>query len=157
MKTFIDNWVVFGLLSLLVCIGCSDDASVTQVTTTADSSYIVKARSVGDYQIGKSSLDEIMGSDTPENRKRFTDAGLNFEFNQGKVLTGVTVTSSDYTLENGLTIGSPSSDVTDKLGEPRESKIELEPKGIELDALVYDEFVFLLDGSKNVTAIRIGD
>ncbi len=69
----------------------------------------------------------------------------------------MTVTSSDYTLENGLTIGSPSSDVTDKLGEPRESKIELEPKGIELDALVYDEFVFLLDGSKNVTAIRIGD
>lgn len=157
MKTFIDNCVVFGLLALLICIGCSDDASVTQATSTAASSYIVKAKSVGDYQIGKSTLEEILGSDTPENRKRFTDAGLNFEFNQGKELTGVTVTSSDYTLENGLTIGSPSSDVTDKLGEPRESKIELEPKGIELDALVYDEFAFLLDGSKKVTAIRIGN
>lgn len=157
MGTFIDIWMVCGVLSVLVCIGCSDDASVTQVTTTADTSSIVKAKSVGDYQIGRSTLDEIMGSDTPENKKRFTDAGLCFEFNQGKELAGVTVTSSDYKLENGLMIGSPSGDVTDRLGEPRESKIELEPKGIEFDALVYDAFVFLLDGSKSVTAIRIGD
>jgi hypothetical protein len=157
METHIDNRVVCGLLALLVCIGCSADASVTQVVPTSDSSYIVKAESVGDYQIGKSTLDEIMGSVTAKNRRRFADAGLNFEFNQGKELTGVTVTSSDYTLENGLTIGSPSSDVINKLGEPRRSKIELEPKDIELDALVYDEFVFLLDGSKNVAAIRIGN
>jgi hypothetical protein len=160
METHIDNRVVCGLLALLallVCIGCSADASVTQVVPTSDSSYIVKAESVGDYQIGKSTLDEIMGSVTAKNRRRFADAGLNFEFNQGKELTGVTVTSSDYALENGLTIGSPSSDVINKLGEPRRSKIELEPKDIELDALVYDEFVFLLDGSKNVAAIRIGN
>lgn len=151
------SWIACGLLALLVCIGCSDDASVTQVGPTADSSHIVKAESVGDYQIGKSTLKEILSSDTPENRKRFTDAGVNFEFNQGKELTGITVTSSEYALENGLTIGSPSSDVTAKLGEPRQMKLELEPKGIELDALVYDEFVFLLDGSKSVVAIRIGN
>lgn len=157
MKTYMDNWMVCGLLALLVCSGCSDDSSVTQVATSNDSSYIVKAESIGNYQIGKSKLKEILGSDTRENRKRFTDEGLNFEFNQGNELTGVTVTSSDYALENGLTIGSPSSDVTDKLGEPRKSKLELEPKGIELDALVYDQFVFLLDGSKNVSAIRIGN
>ncbi len=84
MKTFIDNWVVFGLLSLLVCIGCSDDASVTQVTTTADSSYIVKARSVGDYQIGKSSLDEIMGSDTPKTGSDSRTQDLTLNSTKGK-------------------------------------------------------------------------
>lgn len=154
MEKYIDRCILFGLL---LCVGCSDDGSVAQVPSPSASSYIVKAESVGDYQIGKSTLDEVMGSDTPENRKRFTDAGLSFEFNQGKELTGLTVTSSDYALENGLMIGSPASDVTVKLGEPRQTKIESEEKGIESDALVYDEFVFLLDGSRNVNAIRIGN
>jgi len=118
---------------------------------------VVKANAVGEYQIGKSTLEDILGSDTPENRKRFSDAGLNFEFNRGKELTGVTVTASEYALENGLTIGSTSNDVMQELGDPRDTKIDLKPKGIELDALVYDDFVFLLDDSKNVAGIRIGN
>ncbi len=61
-----------------------------------------------------------------------------------------------YALENGLTVGSSASEVVKQLGEPRKKKIELKPKGVEVDALVYDDFVFLLDKSKNVVAIRIG-
>ncbi len=145
MKTHIEKTIVCILLVLLANSGCSDSPSGAQAVTNGSSKYVVKANSVGEYQIGQSTLEEILGSDTPDNRKRFTDIGLNFEFNKGNELTGVTVTASDYALENGLTIGSSSSDVINKLGEPRKKKIELEPKGIELDALVYDEFVFLLD------------
>ncbi len=157
MKTHIEKSIVCILLVLFANSGCSDVPSGPQATTNGRPKHVVKAKSVGEYQIGQSTLEEVLGSDTPDNRKRFSDIGLNFEFNSGKELTGVTVTVSDYALENGLTIGSSSSDVINKLGEPRKKKIELQPKGIELDALVYDDFVFLLDDSKNVAGIRIGN
>jgi hypothetical protein len=159
MKTHIDTLrvfvSVFGIV-FFVCSGCSDDTPVAPVATDTGSDRVITTRGVGDYQIGQSTLEEILGTDTSELRKRFTDAGLNFEFNQGKELTGVTVTSSDYSLENGLSVGSTSSEVRNKLGEPLKTSIELEPKGIQLDALVYNEYTFLLDQSNKVTAIRVG-
>lgn len=148
--------VFSSLLAIFVCAGCSEDIATAPQSTGTHSDHLIAASSVGKYLIGQSTLEGILGSDTPDNRKRFSDAGLQFEFNQGKELTGVTVTSADYELENGLTIGSPSSEVREKLGEPRATKIESEPKGIQIDALVYDDFVFLLDESQKVGAIRIG-
>jgi len=157
MRTHIDSAIAYILLVSLAISGCADAPSAPQARTNSDAKLVVKANAVGEYQIGKSTLEDILGSDTPENRKRFSDAGLNFEFNRGKELTGVTVTASEYALENGLTIGSTSNDVMQELGDPRDTKIDLKPKGIELDALVYDDFVFLLDDSKNVAGIRIGN
>jgi hypothetical protein len=146
---------VFGIF-FFFCSGCSDGTFVVPVATDTDSDLVITARGVGDYQIGQSTHKEILGADTPELRKRFADAGLNFEFDRGKELTAITVTSSDYSLENGLSVGSTSSEVRTKLGEPLKTSIELEPKGIQLDALVYNEFTFLLDQSNKVTAIRVG-
>ena len=68
----------------------------------------------------------------------------------------LTVSSKDYALENGLSVGSKAQDVRAKLGEPNETQIKLEPKQIKLDALVYSEYTFLLDESDRVTAIRVG-
>ena len=145
----------FGLVAL-ACIGCADDAVVPPDTIVSRSDRTIRTSGVGDYQIGRSTLKEILGADTPEARARFADAGLSFEFRQGSELTGVTVASSDYSLENGLRVGSTSSEVRNKLGEPLTTSVELKPKGIQLDTLVYSQYTFLLDQSNQVTAIRIG-
>ena len=145
----------FGIV-LIVCSGCSVDMVVAPVASDSSSDRRITTRGVGDHQIGQSTLGEILGTDTTEQRKRFADAGLNYEFNQGNELIGVTVTSGDFSLENGLSVGSSSSEVRNKLGEPLKTSIELEPKGIQMDALVYDGYTFLLDQSNKVTAIRVG-
>ena len=159
MKMHIDSlrfvFSAFGIV-LLVCSGCAEDAVVSPVATDTGSDRTIRTSGVGGYQIGRSTSDEILGADIPDARERFADVGLRFEFRQGKELTGFTVTSSDYSLENGLRIGSTSKEVRNKLGEPLQTSIELEPKGIQLDALVYNHYTFLLDQSNKVTAIRVG-
>ena len=149
---------VFSALGIvvLVCSGCAEDAADSPVATDTGSDRTIRTSGIGDYQIGRSTSEEILGADTPDARERLADAGLRFEFHQGEELTGVTVTSSDYSLENGLGIGSTSDEVRNKLGEPLKTSIELEPKGIQLDALVYNQYTFLLDQSNKVTAIRVG-
>ncbi len=154
-KTFLESAIAV-LCVIFTCCGCSDKGNFTPAATDIDSSRVITARGVGEYLIGISTLEEILGTDSSEMRKRFADQGLNFEFDRGKELTGVTVSSRDYALENGISVGNTAEDVRDNLGEPLDTKIELRPKQIRLDALAYDDYMFLLDQTDNVIAIRIG-
>ncbi|GAB5404903.1 MAG: hypothetical protein Aurels2KO_31340 [Aureliella sp.] len=156
MKSHTEVTIGFAILLLVAGSGCSEAPSEAAATASGRPKIVIKADSVGNYQIGTSTLGDILGEDTQEKRKQFAARGLHFEFEIGNTLKGITIDSDEYALENGLSIGSSSSDVTSRLGEPRASEIVLEPKGIELDALVYEDFLFLLDASKEVAAIRIG-
>ncbi len=122
MINHIKKSIVCSLLVLLANIGCSVIESDARAASNSPSKFIIKAKSVGEYKIGESTLESILGTDTPENRKRFAASGLNFEFNKGKELTGVTVTVNKYALENGLTVGSSASEVVKQLGEPHEKR-----------------------------------
>ncbi len=159
MTTFPKTILEFAIAVLcvtLMCCGCGDKGNSTPAATDIDSNRVITSRGVGEYLIDISTLEEILGTDSPEMRKRFADQGLNFEFDRGKELTGVTVTSRDYALENEISVGCTAEDVRDSLGEPLDTKIELRPKQIRLDALVYDDYMFLLDQTDNVIAIRVG-
>lgn len=137
-----------------------DQATSSTARTNANSSTLITQTSVGDYRIGVATMSELLGSDTRESRKRLASQGLHFEFERGGTLTGITVTSQKYALENGIAVGSKADAVREKLGEPLAGKLALEPNKGELDALVYAGYVFVLGGSagkeKSVTAIRVG-
>ena len=106
------------------------------------------------FVIGKSTLAEILGDENGGARKRFADRGLFFEFARGQLLTGIAVTSADFALENGLAVGKTAQDVRENLGKPTKTRIKTEK--LNLNALVYDDYTFLLDHANKVTAIRIG-
>lgn len=108
---------------------------------------------VGDYLIGQSTLREVLGEDTPEARKKLTARGLNCEFDQGGTLTAVTISSADYVLSNGLSVGSRAAEVRAKLGAPRETSVQSDK--LQFNALVYDRLAFLLDDAETVFAIRV--
>ncbi len=165
------------LLNLVFLSGCSSEitfstgssakvASASETTlspkktprgaTAEETRRLITPESVGEYRIGKSTRESILGKDTSKARKEFADKGLNFEFNQGKELTGVIVSSPDYSLPNGLAVGAKAEEVRNELGAPNGTKLELQPKGIELNALIYDQYAFLLDASNKVSAIRVG-
>ena len=145
-------WIIFG-----VCSGCSQNARLSPQVPESNTHSLVTANSVGEYELGKSTLSQTLGTDSTENRSRFADAGLHFEFNHGQELTGVTVTSSNYALANGITIGTAANQVVAQLGEPLARSLPVTPKGFDLEALVYDDFAFLLDEKQNVAAIRVGN
>ena len=139
------------MLAVLFSIGCSQTTPLTSAEDASDT-VITKDR-VGNYVIGKSTLTEILGDDTPEARTRFAKEGLNFEFDRGVTLTGVTVSSPRYRMANGLVAGSSVDDVRKALGEPNQTEIASEK--FRIDALVYDDFTFILNDDQ-VGAIRIG-
>ena len=146
-----------GGLALLTNLGCSAGEATPPgaVTGAADSApnYTITANSVGDFVIGKSTLAEILGQDTPEARRQFANRGLNFQFDRGVTLTGVTVSSADYQLENGLAVGASADAVRKAFGEPKQTKME--NRKFSFDALVYDDFAFVLAGDV-VSAIFVG-
>lgn len=99
---------------------------------------------VGDYTLGRSTLEDIFGQDTPEMRDRFRESGLEFQFHKGGVLAGVTVLSLEYATPSGLRVGDPVAKVEALMGPPRSSKVELQPKGFALPAMVYPGITFYL-------------
>lgn len=119
------------------------------------SSFPISVDQVGDYQIGKSTLVDVLGEDTPEARKQLTARGLNCEFNEGGVLSAVTITSSDYAFPGGLAVGSQATEVRAKLGDP--IKTSFQSGQLKFNALVYARLAFLLDDQNSVYAIRVGE
>ena len=119
---------------------------------------VITRTRVSDFVLGKSTQDEILGRSIGAarlRREQFAAQGLYFEFHQGKELTGITVSSSEYQLENGLRVGSTEADVRKLLGEPDRTAIVTEKLRLD-NVLVYQDFVFLLDDAKKVASIRIG-
>jgi hypothetical protein len=125
-------------------IGCQGDAK-TQ-------SGIVPGERVGTYVLRKSTLRDILGEDTADARKRFVDQGLNFEFNQGKELTAVTVSNDRFQMPNGLRVGSTVEEVEQTLGKPAHDRDVGEH--LTLDVLDYPGITFIPKDGR-VAAIRI--
>lgn len=118
----------------------------------------ITATSVGDFVIGKTTQNDILGADPQlarERRTRFAHHGLYFEFDRGKQLAGVTVSSPEYALENGLRVGASESRVRTLLGPPKTTEIVTDKLRLT-NVLVYDDYIFLLDDAKTVASIRIG-
>jgi hypothetical protein len=109
---------------------------------------------VGAYRIGLSTLQEVLGADTNKARQRLSAQGLSCEFNEGALLTAITVTSPDYAFANGLSVGCSAADVRSKTGEPLGTSFQTDK--LKFNALVYERMVFLLDDAESVYAIRIG-
>ena len=143
---------IAAMLAAIFLVGCSDSKPLPSANDASDT-LIAKDR-VGIYVVGKSTLAEILGDDTSEARNRFANEGLNFEFDRGVALAGVTVSAPEYRMANGLSVGSSADEVRKALGEPNQTEITSD-KFLPIDALVYDDFAFLLNG-RQVSAIRVG-
>ena len=142
---------------ILAHIGCSKPTpqssnAVSNPASSGDASTI-NAMGVGDYVIERSTLTEILSTDTPEARRRFSEQGLYFQFDRGRTLTGITMTSATFRLRSGLAVGASADAVRKELSAPKSEGIENDK--LTLDALVYDDFTFILD-SDTVSAIFIG-
>jgi len=150
-------WVVFlvigGCWSL---IGCDSTSTSRKTTPAKEESTVVQisGNQVGEFLIGKSTLIEVLGEDNPEARKRLISRGLNCEFDEEGILSAVTITSDDYAFSDGLAVGSLSTEVRAKLGDPIETSFQ--SGQLKFSALVYDRLAFLLDDENSVYAIRIG-
>lgn len=140
------------IFALFVSIGCSQSESPRSSQNASDA-VIAKDR-VGNYFLGKSTLAQILGEDTPEARRRFASEGLNFQFDRGVTLTGITVSSSKYRMANGLSVGSSTDKVREALGEPRQT--EFTTNKFRIDALVYDHFTFIVNDN-HVSVIFVGN
>lgn len=116
----------------------------------------ITPQSAGSYIIGQSTHEEILGEDSKQMRNTLAQKGFYFEFYRGTTLTGLTIASPQYSLSNGISIGSSQDDVIKHMGPPNNTFISLKPKDIRMDSLVYKDYLFLLDTNKFVSAIRIG-
>jgi hypothetical protein len=144
-------------LVVLPLLGCADSTPTSKDSVTqlpADAPNAITPKGVGEFVFGESTLADILGEDTSENRRRFSDQGFTFQFDRGVTLTGITVRNSDYKLPNGLGVGATADSIRSKLGEPIKDRIENEK--LSIDALVYSDFTFYLDANNNVAAIFIG-
>lgn len=153
--SFCSSLVAFCLIS--VALGCSQQGEPPHQAANPDSKTRLSAEGFGAYQIGISTQEEILGSDVMAGRSRFSDEGILFEFDRGKELRGVTVTSDQYALENGLKVGSSRRAVIDCMGEPLNGDTVEKNEKLVLDLLLYPKFSFLFDETGHVFAIRIGE
>ncbi|MCP4192772.1 MAG: hypothetical protein GY768_19330 [Planctomycetaceae bacterium] len=133
-------------------IGCSSSTTETSSNAKPNTKTISPNR-VGDFVIGESTLNEILGDDTKDARRKFSERGLDFQFDRGVTLTGITVSSADYSLANGIAVGESADTVRSEFGEPEATEIANEK--LSLPAMVYDEYTFLIADDK-VTAIFVG-
>lgn len=142
--------------SLLFCSGCDSKPKPAAAENRAanEKTLPITIERVGEYLIGKSTLQEVFGEDSPVARQRLTERGLNCEFSEDGLLSAVTITSADYALANGLGVGSNATDVRALLGPPLETSFQ--SGQLKFEALVYVGFTFLLDDSGSVYAIRVG-
>ena len=137
--------------------GCSQQGESPHQAASPDSKNRLSAQGFGPYRIGISTRDEILGSDIIAARERFSDEGILFEFNRGKEMTGMTVMSDQYVLENGLKVGSSRRTVIDCMGEPLNGDGVVKTEKLVLDLLLYPKFSFLFDETGHVFAIRVGE
>ncbi len=138
-------------------IGCSQQGELPQQAASSDSKTGFSAEGIGLYRIGVSTRDEILGSDIIAARERFSDEGILFEFDRGKEMTGMTVTSDQYVLENGLKVGSSRRAVIDCMGDPLNGDGVVKTEKLVLDLLLYPKFSFSFDETGHVFAIRVGE
>ncbi len=117
-----------------VILGCSPQ-------TTEQDAWIVPGTRVGPYVIGKSTLTDILGKDTPEARQSYAAQGLYFQFERGRKLTGVTISTDRFATREGLSVGDSVEEVRKLLGAPAGSRVEGDK--IAFDAMVYDGIVFV--------------
>ncbi|MEO0515169.1 MAG: hypothetical protein AAF086_07740 [Planctomycetota bacterium] len=143
MKSWFYGFCFLFLLSL-GHVGCS---------AVPEEKLIVPGKRIGPYILGQSTLQSIMGEDTVDNRRRFSEQGVMFEFDRGRELTGVLVTVSDFATSEGLSVGSSVDDAEAIFGSP----ISREVQGnlLRFDALIYGGIQFLFDENQ-ITAIRVG-
>ena len=117
-----------------------------------DSDLIIPGERVGNYILKKSTLAKILGDDMPQNRNAFAQKGLYFQFEQGRELIGITITSSKYVTEQGIRVGSSIEEVKTAYGNPKPDKIKNEKLGI--DVLVYKGIIFAHNNGK-INAIQV--
>ena len=153
--SFCYSLLAFCLIS--VAVGCSQQGEFPQQAASSDLKTGLSAQGIGPYRIGVSTREEILGSDIIAARERFSDEGILFEFDRGKEMTGLTVMSDQYVLENGLKVGSSRRAVMDCMGEPLNGDGKVKNEKLVLDLLVYPKFSFLFDETGHVVAIRVGE
>ncbi len=152
--------VCYSLLSFCLisgAFGCSQQGESPRQAASPDSKTRLSAEGCGPWKIGVSTREEIFGSEITAGRKRFSDEGILFEFNRGKEMTGLTVMSDQYMLENGLKVGSSRRAVMDCMGEPLNGDEVVKNEKLVLDLLLYPNFSFLFDETGHVVAIRVGE
>lgn len=143
--------VVALIIIQLTLVGCSPPVPMSDPDASIDN--LIEPTRVGDFVIGHSTMAEILGADTANARREFSQQGLEFEFDRGAALTGVMVFSTSYRLPNGISVGDSADKIRSEFGEPTANKLTSEK--FSLPALVYTEYTFLLHEDK-VSAIRVG-
>ena len=152
-------FALFFCLVLSFCVSVTMPLSGDTGTAQTESkrNLIVPSVRVGEFVLGESTLANILGQDTPEARQRFADKGIWFQFDEGKLLTGVTLRSNRYATVEGLRVGSTADEVITAFGQPRDAKLRLK-KGSraigEIPAIVYEGITFIAAKGK-VTAIQV--
>lgn len=117
-----------------------------------DDHLLVPGERAGSYVLGHSTLAQIMGEDTPANRQRFADQGINFEFDRGRKLKAVIVGSDKFNTVDGLRVGSSVDAVREQLGAPIATP---EGEKVVIEVLAYPGIQFFPQDDR-VRAIRIG-
>jgi hypothetical protein len=121
---------------------------------TNNTNLIIPGKQVNNYIIGKSTLKEILGQNTAENRNKYAKKGLYFQFEQGDKLSGITVMSSEYTTDKGVRVGSTIEEAIKAYGKPKERIMD--DTLTNIGALVYDGIVFFCNNEK-ITAIHVAN
>ena len=119
---------------------------------TNNTNVIIPGKQVNNYIIGVSTLKEILGQDTAENRNNYAKKGLYFQFEQGDKLSGITVTSAEYATEKGIHVGSSLEEATKAYGKPKETKMK--GRKLDIDVLAYDGIIFM-HNNQEITAIQV--
>jgi hypothetical protein len=153
MKTI---WMVALLLGGAL-VGCCDAHQNPAASSqpAPDDTLIVPGVRVGQYVLGRSTAASILGSDSPEARRKFAEQGLFFEFERGQQLTGIMVSSPKYATQNGLRVGATAADVEAQLGTPLSRTMSEAHGKFEIPGLSYPGIWFVLEGTV-VGAIRVG-
>jgi len=145
------------LIVTALLVGCTNHypCSTKKSVAGPDDFLIVPGHRVGRFVIGQDTLASILGSDTSDARRRFAEKGLYFEFEQGKELKGITVTSPDYVTPHGFRVGTSGREIYSELGAPASCMAQEVHGKFAWPALSYPGVLFLLrEGT--VRAIRIG-
>jgi hypothetical protein len=136
-------------------LACAESPSSAGTAVVANEVLIVPGVRVGNFVLGRDTLASVLGSDTPEARHRFAEQGLVFQFEQGKQLRGIMVSSPRFRTRHGFRVGSKASAIEEQLGTPVTREVREVHGKFELPVLAYPGITFLLsDGS--VRAVRIG-
>ncbi len=130
-------------------------ANPTEVGNTKGdrAAFITPGVGFGEYQIGQSTLEKILGEDTAENRRRLNQHGFSFEFDRGGELTAITFHLSHFTTAEGVGPGSTIDEM--RKAYPNTKLLKGANDKFEYEIWKGDGIEFWPDGEGKIAAVRV--